>query len=451
LWVLAGFSFWAAPCQADTVVPQAGPNPIVLDQTAVTDNLTVLMAAASEHNSGLKQLYSGAGVYPKHFWFTNWNDKDYLKWTISAPAEADYHVYVKLSSGAAVPLRLSVEGRSTSLAFTTRTIGWDRLDAGVIRIPAGTSKLALLRNNTDSNNVSILSMELIRERDRAAYEKRVTAFRSDTSWLSHAKYGVMFQAGPWGYPQTGTEHKSLEQYANDFDVPRFVATVKSTGAQYVIWSMTWWTYQVCAPIQSVDQIVGNRSRTSSRDLIGEIATALKRENIRFMLYYHCGHDGHLGYNSTDWWQKQQFPAAEFTNRAVGDRSVFFNNWIKVVTEVGKRYGDKLDGWFFDDGLIYYPAPFERLGKAAKAGNPARLIAYNPWVAVRQTDFQDVWMGENYHGEPMFGSAGKGGVFTDGPQKGLLQQCMFTVEQDWGVHAANQPINTKVTAAQAIEW
>jgi hypothetical protein len=29
--------------------------------------------------------------------------------------------------------------------------------------------------------------------------------------------------------------------------------------------------------------------------------------------------------------------------------------------------------------------------------------------------------------------------------------MFTVEQDWGVHAANQSINTKVTAAQAIAW
>jgi hypothetical protein len=230
--------------------------------------------------------------------------------------------------------------------------------------------------------------------------------------------------------------------------------VKSTGAQYVIWSMTWWTYDVCAPINPVDQIVGNGSRTSSRDLIGEVATALKKENIRFMLYYHCGHgDRSVGDDPTSWWGKQQFPAEEFTSRGTGDRSVFFNNWIKVITEVGNRYGTKLDGWFFDDGLIYYPAPFERLGQAAKAGNPARLISYNPWVAVRNTDFQEVWMGENHHGEPMFGSSGNGGdgIFTDGPLKGLLQHCMFTMEQDWGVHMPNQPIKTAVTTEQAISW
>jgi hypothetical protein len=29
--------------------------------------------------------------------------------------------------------------------------------------------------------------------------------------------------------------------------------------------------------------------------------------------------------------------------------------------------------------------------------------------------------------------------------------MLMTEQGWGVHAANQPTNTKVTAAQAIEW
>ena len=39
--------------RADTDVPQFAPNPVVFDQTATNDNLVVLMAAASEHNSGL--------------------------------------------------------------------------------------------------------------------------------------------------------------------------------------------------------------------------------------------------------------------------------------------------------------------------------------------------------------------------------------------------------------
>lgn len=444
----------AGALRADTDVAQSGPDPIRFDQTATTDNLVVLMAAGAQHNSGLTLYRSGSGNYPKHFWINNWNDNtnDYFKWHVSLANAGDYRVYAKLSSGVVAPLKLSVEGTAETLSFSTRNIGWDRLDAGVISLPVGASKLVLVRDSADTTNLSILSLELIRESDRAAYEQRVADFRSDTTWMSRSKYGLMFQMGPWGYPASGAK-KSFEDFTADFDVPEFVAMVKGTGARYAIWSLTWWTYQVCAPLESVDTVLGNGSRTSSRDLIGEIATALKQENIRFMLYYHTGQDSHLGYNSSDWWQAQQFPAAEFTSRGTGDRSVFFNNWEKVVTEVGNRYGNKLDGWFFDDGLVYYPAPFERLGRAAKAGNPNRLISYNPWIAVRHTDFQDVWMGEGYHGESQTGStpAGGNGVFTDGPLKGLLQHSMFVTEQDWGVHSQNQAITTAVTAAQSIAW
>jgi hypothetical protein len=43
----------------DTDVPQFAPNPVVFDQTATNDNLVVLMAAASQHNSGLTWLCNG--------------------------------------------------------------------------------------------------------------------------------------------------------------------------------------------------------------------------------------------------------------------------------------------------------------------------------------------------------------------------------------------------------
>jgi hypothetical protein len=457
-WVLPVVLGWfvsaSGNCLADTPVAQSGPDPIVISQTETRDNLVVLMAAASEHNSGLSLIYSGAAVYPKHFWYSNWDDNsnDYMKWNVSLETGGDYHVYAKLSASDTIPLRLSIEGSFSSLPFSTRTIGWDRLDAGIITLPAGTRKLALRRDTDATGNLEILSLELIREADRPAYEQRVAAFRSDTTWLSQSNYGLMFQMGPWGYPATGPK-KSLENFSADFDVPKFVSMVRATGANYVIWSMSWWTYQICAPIQAVDAILGNGDRTSTRDLIGEIAAALHHDGIRFMLYYHTGHDSHLAYNSTDWWQAQQFPAEEFTERGTGDRSVFFNNWIAVITEAGNRYGTQLDGWFFDDAMVYYPAPFERLGEAAKAGNPSRLVCYNPWIIVRNTDFQDVWMGEGNHGESQFGSTASGGngIFTDGPMKGLLQQAMFTMEQDWGVYSQNQAINTSITSSQAIHW
>ena len=58
----------------------------------------------------------------------------------------------------------------------------------------------------------------------------------------------------------------------------------------------------------------------------------------------------------------------------------------------ERYGDRLAGWMSDDELIYYPAPYEQLGEAAKAGNKSRIISYNPWIQARGTDFQDIQFG-----------------------------------------------------------
>lgn len=85
---------------ADTDVPQSGPNPIVFDQSATTDNLIHLMAAGSQHNSGLSVTNYGS---PKHFWVNNFNDNtnDYLKWTVSLAAGATYHVWA-LRQGLAI-------------------------------------------------------------------------------------------------------------------------------------------------------------------------------------------------------------------------------------------------------------------------------------------------------------------------------------------------------------
>jgi len=457
MWVVSALAVPIPRAHADTNVLQFAPNPVVFDQMATNDNLVVLMAAASEHNSGLTLYYDGPSVYPKHFWFDNCGNgtNDYMKWNVSLATGAVYHVYGKLSASANVPVRLSITGTNTLLDFTTRNIGWDKLDCGTINIPAGTNQLVLRRNTTNTTDViSIISLELIRESDLPAYDQRVANFRADTTWLSQSKYGLMTQFGAWGYPPTGPQ-PTLQAFANGFNVTNFVNLVTNTGAKYVIWSLTWYTYQILAPIQAVNNIVpGNTNITSTRDVIGELSAALHRAGVRFMLYYHCGQDSQWGYDSTPWWQAQQFPEPDHTERGTGDRSVLFTNWCNVITEIGNRYGTNLDGWFFDDAaLVYYPGPFERLGQAAKAGNPNRLVSYNAWIATKCTDFQEMWMGEGSQGQSQFGStpAGGNGVFTDGPQQGLLQHGMFIMEQDWGIHQQNQPITTAINASQAIGW
>jgi hypothetical protein len=430
---------------AQTVVPQAGPNPIVFNQTATTDNMIPLMAAAAEHTSDMTVMNLG---FPKHFWMTNFtNVNDYFKWNVSLAAGADYHIWALLNTGAAVPLEFTIEGTSTKLDKTTRAIGWDKLDCGTIAIPTGTSKLVLKRISSGSGTFEIKSLELVRESDRAAYQARIADFKKSTDWLSKSKYGLMFQYGPWGAPKTGNR-KNLEDFANGWDVTRFVNMVKGTGASYVLWSITLCTYQLIAPIKAVDSIMGNSTLTSTRDVLGEIAAALQKDGIKFYMYYHSGLN-----QQPDWLAKQNWPTSTFTPSGTGDKSTFFNNWVAVISEIGSRLGTNLDGYFFDDACNYYPAPFERLGAATRVGNPNRSVSWNAWVAVRYTDFQNVQMGEGYHGEAGFGSpaVGSNGVYTDGAQLGLLAHGMFILENSWGICGTNATITLGTSFSQALSW
>jgi hypothetical protein len=125
----------------------------------------------------------------------------------------------------------------------------------------------------------------------------------------------------------------------------------------------------------------------------------------------------------------------------------------VISEIGSRLGTNLDGYFFDDACNYYPAPFERLGAATRVGNPNRSVSWNAWVAMRYTDFQNVQMGEGYHDEPGFGSpaVGSNGMYSDGPQLGLLAHGMFPIENSWGICGTNATITLGTSFSQALTW
>lgn len=422
------------------VIPQSGADPIVFDQNATTDNITYLMASGAQRpDTTSVQSYGN----PKHAWLKSFDSSEYVQWNVEAAASADYRVTMLLKTfSAAQSFKLEVVGGS-AINFTIAESGWQREHVGVINVPAGLQTLKLTRT-TNNGDIHLKSLELIEDAKYSAYQSRVTNFKSDASTFSNYKYGLMFQYGGWGFPQSGPA-KTLDAQAADFNVNNFINMVKSTGAEYVIWSSTWWTYEINAPISELDTLLGHSDRTSSRDLIGDIANALDAEGIGFYLYYHTGQDSHLGYNSTDWWALNNWPSS-FLSTGTGDRDTFFNNWKVVIEAMGTRYGTKLDGWFFDDGLVYYPAPFEELGAAAKAGNPDRLISYNPWIVAHYTDFEDLSFGEDCKAEGA--PTGGTGLYTSTGDKGVYGHCMPRMENDWGIRSANQTIGNPNFTAQS---
>ena len=61
---------------------------------------------------------------------------------------------------------------------------------------------------------------------------------------------------------------------------------------------------------------------------------------------------------------------------------YVRKWAAVVQEYGERYGDKVAGWWVDGGYRFIGYNEEKLGilaAALKAGNPKRIIAFNPGV------------------------------------------------------------------------
>jgi hypothetical protein len=95
----------------------------------------------------------------------------------------------------------------------------------------------------------------------------------------------------------------------------------------------------------------------------ELARALGQRGIKLILYYH------LGAVSDPEWLK----ACSFWET---DTRPFFRNWQAVISEVGRRYGSRLAGWWFDDGSVNYyyrSAPWEQLTRAARAGYPRWVV------------------------------------------------------------------------------
>ncbi len=87
-----------AAASAATVVPQAGTNPVVINQTATTDNITVLMAAAAERLSDMQVM---GGDSRKNWWVDTFQtSSDYLAWTVSAASAGTYQATILAATNA---------------------------------------------------------------------------------------------------------------------------------------------------------------------------------------------------------------------------------------------------------------------------------------------------------------------------------------------------------------
>ncbi len=387
-------------------------------------DVTVLMAVDAELNDGLKPWQSGGHG---KFFVTGWQQsQQQAVWQVHSLAAHEYELAILLRSRDSQPLTVEVTaaGQTIRHRVVASPRRWDRVWLnGRLQLPEGTSQLSvclLPDEATSMFSADVHAIELVRPQVREQQEQQATAMRADAEWFRQARYGVMVHWTNQSMPLHG-ERKSYEQAVDAFDVASFVDQAQATGAGFVVFTTSHAYQYFPAPLQSLDKILPGR--TTRRDLIGELADELQKRNMRLMLYYHLG-----TFEDTQWLQATKFWDT--------DTSELFRNWQAIVGEAGERYGNRLAGWWFDDGVTTYyyrSPPWQSLAQAAKAGNANRLISFNAWELSNPTLFHDYCTGEgceNPSGMDGLLTLNSNGIYPSGTHANLQASACLITESNW---------------------
>jgi hypothetical protein len=207
---------------------------------------------------------------------------------------------------------------------------------------------------------------------------------SNADWLRTAKYGVFMHL----LPSDATTLARVQA----FDVEALASQLEAVGAGYFVLTLGQNSGYFNAPNSEYDRVTGYApgERCSKRDLPADLATALRARGIRLLLYLPC-----------------QVPNEDTRSQAAfglpqgrKDQPIdlaFADRWAVVIQEWSDRYGDRVAGWWFDGGyesIRFTEAIASRYAAAARHGNPAAIVTFNPGVGLRRhTLTEDYTAGE----------------------------------------------------------
>ena len=226
----------------------------------------------------------------------------------------------------------------------------------------------------------------------------MSILKADTSWMQNS-FGISVH---WTAAIISADGNTLPfpQAVKRFDVERFADTLAAMGATHCIFTLTHAKEFLALPCAALDKILPGR--TTERDLIGEIISALKKRSIRFIAYYNHSCNG----DDDPEWKK----ACGYADGINGNLDRFADNICSIVGEIALRYKEGISGWWFDSSYSIDPRgphntiscdmgswlfPWEKLNTAAKSGNPNAAVTCNSGVGRNflYFDSQDYCAGE----------------------------------------------------------
>lgn len=330
----------------------------------------------------------------------NCKDSSTIKWNVTASEAGQYDLFISC----AVPspgFRLEISSGSSSVEANLmlsegvyRSIEGDwyfnfeksRLD-GRLQLTRGINPVTLNLSGANKDQVvrfrCLEVLPVSASAEMTAVEAKARADRASTDWFVKAGYGAMFHWTDFTQPREGTK-KLYPDAVEAFDVTAFADLLEQMGAGYVIFTLNHAHPHCPAPIRAWEAV--HPKWTTKRDLIGDIADALKKHDIKLILYINSPVMTKFGKTGETGLYELTFSEEQFTQ--------IHKN---VLSEIGSRYGEKLAGYWFDSwyqSLAAYPdVPIEAIYRYCKVGNPGRITAFNFWIFPVLTPWQDYWAGE----------------------------------------------------------
>lgn len=219
---------------------------------------------------------------------------------------------------------------------------------------------------------------------------------ADTEWMD-SSFGLGIH---WTSKSTAAQGNGLtvdhQSAVKNFNVRNFTEQLRRANAKHCIFTLTHEEHFLPMPHALLDAIYPGH--TTERDLAGELAESLHDAGIRVIFYYNHSCNG----------MKNQWKEA--VGYSEGNLDLFAARICMMVEMISRRYGDLVDGWWFDscysvdDRGIHHCVtselgdwrfPWEALSEAAKIGNPGAAVTFNSGVdcLYMYTHHQDYYAGE----------------------------------------------------------
>jgi glycosyltransferase involved in cell wall biosynthesis len=379
--------------------PRWGPRPIKLKENDIT-----VLNGYNARVTGNVKLTSAEDVEPRKVPYGFLQSEDALIWTVNVPSSGKYQVAVMYHPGDeenyGSTITVSTAGSKvkglTQPIHEKKWIGGppDRPSfrrtwlKGELELQAGNNEISLnvhvtsgqtarakldLENSVigwPKHSLHINMIELARAEVLASQKADAALLRSSTEWMVDGGYGLFIHWVPESFPFMGSipAWQRYEEAVNEFDVKAFADMVNETGAAWVVFTTTHGKYFFPGPLKTLEDLVPGR--TTRRDLVCEISTALAKYNIRLMLYFHPGPSKA---------EDEQWATVAGIDPADDEKNMKI--MLAIFAEIGEKYRNKLAGWVIDGGGDYYRRnySFKELMQTLKVGNDERVVSFFNWL------------------------------------------------------------------------